>query len=72
VLLNVNPAPRHFSPVPVTPGLPRLSVPRTGVYQDGTLGPAESVEVPFTICLTQPVPFQFFVDVVGRQLEGVQ
>lgn len=37
-------------------------------YTDGVLSPGESVEVPFTVCLTDTEPFQFYVDVLGVTL----
>jgi hypothetical protein len=42
-----------------------VQAPKTGQYADGLLGPGESVEVPFAICLKTLQPFQFFVDVFG-------
>ena len=43
----------------------RLTVPNIGDYADGVLGPGESVKVHFVICLTEIMPFRFFVDVLG-------
>lgn len=37
-------------------------------YTDGVLSPGESVDVPFTVCLTDTEPFQFYVDVLGMTL----
>jgi hypothetical protein len=40
-------------------------VPAEDGYADELLGPAEYVDVPFTICLNNTKPFTFFVDVLG-------
>ena len=42
----------------------RLTVPRQDDFTDGR-SPEEFVDVPFTICLQEREPFQFFVDVLG-------
>lgn len=42
-----------------------LTVPQTGAYADGVLGPNEAVDVPLVIYLKDRSPFQFFVDVLG-------
>jgi hypothetical protein len=60
---------RNADPSPARPS--RLTIPRADDYQDGTLGPGESVMVSFSVCLTRQRPFQFFVNVRGRQLGGV-
>jgi hypothetical protein len=44
-----------------------LTVPRSGDFSDGVLGPGELVNVPFSICLITVEPFSFFVDVTGIQ-----
>jgi Tol biopolymer transport system component len=43
-----------------------LTVPPSGEYSDGVLGPGEVVDVPFVICLQDRSPFQFLVDVLGK------
>jgi hypothetical protein len=45
----------------------RITVPKpnSGDFQDGILGPAESVNVTFTICLKNENRFEFFLDVLG-------
>jgi hypothetical protein len=43
----------------------RLLVPPQDDFTDGRLSPAEFVDVPFTICIQEHAPFQFFVDVLG-------
>ncbi len=43
----------------------RLTVQNEGEYADGLLGPGESVDVHFIICLTDNKPFRFVVDVLG-------
>jgi len=43
----------------------RLPVPKSDDDSDGTLGPGETVRVPFVICLKRMEPFQFFVNVLG-------
>ena len=44
----------------------RLTVPLKDGYSDGLLTtPYEYVDVPFTICLKERVPFSFYVDVLG-------
>lgn len=42
-----------------------LTVPHSGDYADGLLGPGETVDVPMVICLKDRSAFQFFVDVLG-------
>jgi len=44
-----------------------LTVPRSGDFSDGVLGPGELANVPFSICLITVEPFSFFVDVTGIQ-----
>ncbi len=44
-----------------------LTIPETGDYSDGVLSPAESIVVPFVICLKELRPFELFVDVLGKQ-----
>ncbi|MCP5004591.1 MAG: hypothetical protein GY941_11740 [Planctomycetes bacterium] len=38
---------------------------KLGSYVDGKLGPRESIDVHFVVCLKEWKPFQFFVDVLG-------
>jgi len=42
-----------------------LTVPHSGDYADGLLGPGETVDVPMVICLNDRSAFQFYVDVLG-------
>jgi len=42
-----------------------LTVPHSGDYADGLLGPGETVDVPMVICLKDRSAFQFYVDVLG-------
>jgi hypothetical protein len=44
----------------------RLTVPRQDDFTDGRLSPEEFVDVPFTICLQERVPFEFLVNVLGE------
>ncbi len=44
-----------------------LTLPERGDYSDGILSPAESVVVPFAICLKELRPFDLFIDVLGKQ-----
>lgn len=44
-----------------------FAVPLIGQYADGILGPSESVNVPFTICLKNRSPFRFFVNILARE-----
>jgi hypothetical protein len=43
----------------------QLTVPLQEDFTDGRLSPEEFVDVPFTICLQERSPFEFFVDVLG-------
>lgn len=45
----------------------RFNVPKRDGLVDGLLGPSESVDVPFIVCLTEIKKFRFFVDVFGSQ-----
>ncbi len=45
----------------------RFNVPKRDGFVDGLLGPSESVDVPFIVCLTEIKKFRFFVDVFGSQ-----
>ena len=42
-----------------------VAVPQEDAFADGILSPEESVDVPFVVCLQEPSPFRFFVDVLG-------
>jgi hypothetical protein len=42
-----------------------LTVPQEGAFSDGILSSAESVDVPFVICLRKKAPFRFLVDILG-------
>jgi hypothetical protein len=48
----------------------RLTVPPQEGFSDGLLSPEESVDVPFTLCLTARKPFTFEVDVFGVVASG--
>lgn len=39
-------------------------------YSDGYLNPDEYVNVPFTVCIENKKPFQFYVDVFGTAMEA--
>jgi len=43
----------------------RFNIPKRDGFVDGLLGPSESVDVPFIVCLTEIKNFRFFVDVFG-------
>jgi hypothetical protein len=42
-----------------------VTVPQVGAFVDGILSPEDAVDVPFVVCLQEPSPFRFFVDVLG-------
>jgi len=43
----------------------RLTIPKKNDFADGTLSPAEFVDVPFVLCLKQIQPFEFSVNILG-------
>jgi len=43
-----------------------LTIPETGNYSDGLLSPAETLVMPFVICLKELPPFELLVDVLGK------
>jgi hypothetical protein len=48
-----------------------LTIAKRGDFSDGVLSAAEFVDVPFSICLKNTGPFDFFVDVLGKQLDSL-
>ena len=46
-----------------------LTIAKIGSYFDGVLNPAEFVDAPFSICLKDSNPFDFFVDVLGLRAD---
>jgi len=44
----------------------RMAVLRRGQYADGPLGPGDSIDVPFSVCLPNRDPFTLTFDVLGR------
>jgi hypothetical protein len=48
-----------------------LTVPKKDEFSDGVLSPGEFVDVPFSICLTNTEPFDFFVDVLGTEASNL-
>jgi hypothetical protein len=43
-----------------------LTIPASGAYADGVLGPGESIDVSFAICMVNRGAFNFLVDVLGE------
>ena len=48
-----------------------LTVPKIGSFSDGLLSPEEFLDVPFSICLKDTNPFDFFVDVLGLRADDL-